>query len=290
MNATTDANDPDAARRRELGQFLRSAREAIAPQTIGLAASGRRRAKGLLREEVASAAGISATWYMWLEQARPVRPSPRALDGLSRALRLDAVQRAYLYRLARPDLQPGTSQSASYTPSAALLQLLEALAPKPAYLLDQRWDVVAWNAPAERLLGSFPGDEWWSRNLVARMFIDPQWRALFADWHDVARSCVAQFRAMAAELGRDPDHARLVSALEQASPEFAALWAMRELAEAPGWTKRFSHPELGALAFTYTSLRPEGADRQFRLTIYTAADDSTRQAWCANTRPPATSD
>src|SRR5690606_24228695 len=124
-----------------------------------------------------------------------------------------------------------------------------------------------------RLLGRFSGGEWWLRNVVARMFIDPEWRELFADWGDVARSCVAQFRAASAGLGRDPDHVRLVSALEQARPEFAALWATRELADAPSWTKRFSHPELGALAFSYTSLRPEGADRQFHLSIYSAADD-----------------
>ena len=61
------------------------------PQELGLIASARRRAPGLLREEVAQAAGMSATWYTWMEQARPINPSVRVLAGLARTLRLDAA-------------------------------------------------------------------------------------------------------------------------------------------------------------------------------------------------------
>ena len=94
--------EADRERRRELAGFLRTQRAALDPAEAGGAVNPRRRAPGWLREEVAFAAGISSTWYMWLEQARSVRASPRVLDGLSRALKLDSVKRAYLFRLARP--------------------------------------------------------------------------------------------------------------------------------------------------------------------------------------------
>ncbi len=47
-----------------LGAFLRSQRENIAPADIGLPAQGRRRTRGLRREEVAQLSGISTTVYL----------------------------------------------------------------------------------------------------------------------------------------------------------------------------------------------------------------------------------
>ncbi|MGO1628471.1 MAG: hypothetical protein ACTHX2_06620 [Microbacterium sp.] len=55
--------------RTELAEFLKSRRERIAPEEVGLQASGRRRTPGLRREEVAALSGVGITWYTWLEQA-----------------------------------------------------------------------------------------------------------------------------------------------------------------------------------------------------------------------------
>src|SRR5688572_21698944 len=77
----------------ELAGFLRRMRERADPQSPGLP-----------REEVAQAAGISATWYTWLEQGRRVRASVEVLDALAQALRLDTTERDHLLALARPDL------------------------------------------------------------------------------------------------------------------------------------------------------------------------------------------
>jgi hypothetical protein len=62
--------DPDATtlRRRELGAFLRSRRERLKPEQVGLRSMRRRRTPGLRREEVAQLAGVGVTWYTWLEQ------------------------------------------------------------------------------------------------------------------------------------------------------------------------------------------------------------------------------
>ena len=59
----------------DLKMFLRARRESLDPESAGLPLSGRRRTKGLRREEVAVLSGVSATWYTWLEQGRPVRAS-----------------------------------------------------------------------------------------------------------------------------------------------------------------------------------------------------------------------
>lgn len=51
-----------------LSTFLKSKRSGIQPQSVGLPAGTRRRTPGLRREEVAQLAGVSTTWYTWLEQ------------------------------------------------------------------------------------------------------------------------------------------------------------------------------------------------------------------------------
>ena len=91
----------DGERERELGDFLRSRRAAIDPADVGLPSGPRRRAPGLRREEVALLAGVSVTWYTWLEQGRAERPSRAVLDAVARALRLDDAEHSHLLTLAR---------------------------------------------------------------------------------------------------------------------------------------------------------------------------------------------
>jgi transcriptional regulator with XRE-family HTH domain len=271
---STVESDLDLPRRRELAQFLRTAREALDPAEAGAGANPRRRVKGWLREEVAFAAGISATWYMWLEQARDVRASPRVLDGLSRALRLDTVKRAYLFRLARPDLQPLSREESRDRPSDALVALVKSLSPHPAYVLDVRWDIVAWNDAADFLLGGFDPLDKWSINLIGRLFTDPRLREQMANWWVLVASSVGQFRATTASLSSDPEHRALVDALENASVDFRELWRSRNLADAPNWEKLFRHPDAGEVRFRYASLQPQGVDNPFRVTIYTPASEA----------------
>src|ERR1700735_1658633 len=87
--------DPEA-----LGQLLRSRRERLTPADVGLPAGSRRRTAGLRREEVALLANMSTTYYTFLEQGRPVRPSAQVLDALAAALRMSAAEQRYLEVLA----------------------------------------------------------------------------------------------------------------------------------------------------------------------------------------------
>src|SRR5260221_8825026 len=87
------------AQRRALGDFLRAQRAGLSPQDFGLE-PGRRRTPGLRREELAQLCGVSVTWYTWIEQARDISVSATALGRLAVALRLSAMERAYLFDLA----------------------------------------------------------------------------------------------------------------------------------------------------------------------------------------------
>ena len=77
--------------RRELAAYLRSRRARRNPEDVGLP-GGRRRLSGLRREEVATLAGVSVTWYTWLEQARATRVSDQVLASVARALGLTAAE------------------------------------------------------------------------------------------------------------------------------------------------------------------------------------------------------
>jgi transcriptional regulator with XRE-family HTH domain len=85
-----------------LGDHLRSRREQIRPEDVGLIAGSRRRVAGLRREELALLAGINSDYYLRLEQGRDTNPSPQVLEALARALQLDINGTEYLYRLANP--------------------------------------------------------------------------------------------------------------------------------------------------------------------------------------------
>src|SRR4051794_5068014 len=118
--------------RRALGGFLRARRGRVAPEHIGLASGGRRRVRGLRREELAQLAGISVDYYVRLEQGRATQPSPEVLDALARALGLDAAERKHLATLA--GTRSGPPPEARVSP--LLRQVLDAMAQVPAFVTN----------------------------------------------------------------------------------------------------------------------------------------------------------
>ena len=82
---------PAAAERKALGAFLSSRRGRLQPADLGIS-TGQRRTPGMRREEVALLAGISVSWYAWLEQGRDISVSAATLGRLSRVLRLDPAE------------------------------------------------------------------------------------------------------------------------------------------------------------------------------------------------------
>ena len=141
-------------RRAELAAFLRSRRERISPEQAGLAPGTRRRTPGLRREEVAQLAGVGVTWYTWLEQGRQIKASAQVLTAVARTLLLDPAEREHLFRLADiPDAAgtAGTGGAGCEQVPPEVQQILDALVPLPASVLNERFDLLAWNAAYEVL-------------------------------------------------------------------------------------------------------------------------------------------
>jgi transcriptional regulator with XRE-family HTH domain len=90
----------EANRRTELGRFLRNRRERIDPSHAGFPLVGRRRTSGLRREEVAVLAGVSTTWYTYLEQGRNKNVSKAVLNSVAGVLQLSDDEIRYMHFLA----------------------------------------------------------------------------------------------------------------------------------------------------------------------------------------------
>lgn len=238
--------DRTPVQRRALGDFLRARRERLRPGDLGLTPGKRRRTPGLRREEAAQLAGLSTTWYTWLEQGRDVAVSPHGLARIAAALRLDPAARFYLFELAgRRDPAPGPDVSDTLPP--ALPACVAAIA-APAYVLDRPWNFSLWNAAAADLFaGALEATA--TPNLLRFVFLDPLARTLLPDWRDRARRVLAEFRADCAAHLDDPTVARLLAGLRRDSAEFAELWQLHAVTGRDGGTRSFAHPARGLLRY-----------------------------------------
>jgi len=247
----------------ELGDFLRSRRDRLTPEAVGLPRSQRRRTPGLRREEVAQLAGIGIDWYIRLEQGRTVSPSATTVASLSRALRLNAVEEAHLRALTRnveraPFEREVVPESLKRTVAALNV---------PAYVTGRRWDVLAWNAAAADIFAfdRIPEED---RNTLLLVLTNRKTRALFgAGWADEAKRMVAQFRATHDLWSRDPAFVRLLERLRAGCPEFNAWWKTHDLRATTTGRKRLTHPRKGAVRFRYSSFQAND-DPNLKLVIY----------------------
>jgi transcriptional regulator with XRE-family HTH domain len=244
--------------RQELGEFLQAARSRQAPEEFGFATGKRRRTQGLRREEVAQLAGISPTWYTWIEQGRAVNVSADALERLAQTLRLTRSERAYLFELAgRRD--PLAAAPESDVASALLTSVVGDIA-VPAYILDRTWNMLAWNKPAAQLftgwLDKRAREDEPAKNLLRFVFLRPQTRDFLVDWQTRASRITAEFRADCRTRLEEPALIRLVDELAAGSPEFARFWKQHHVLERQGGRRDFDHPKLGRVSYQQLTLRP----------------------------------
>lgn len=240
-------------RRRELGEFIRHNRDRLQPAMFGLDPGLRRRTPGLKREELASLAGVSATWLAWIEQGRDLQVSASALSRLARVMRLSPAERAYLFGLAgRPD--PDMPEAAAQDMPDGLAPIVAAIA-MPAYLIDRDWTARAWNGAAARLFVGWL-DQAAERNLLRFIFLDAGARRLIRDWETRARRVAAEFRADYSRHLAAPEMRALVAELAAASPLFAEAWQAHAVVDREGGIRVFDHPEDGLVAFRQTTLLP----------------------------------
>ena len=225
-------------------------------------------------------AGVSVTWYTWLEQGRRINASRDVLIALARTLQLDDAGRAHLLALASGE----TFVAAERLLEApdAIVRLIASMDPAPAYVLGPRWEIVAWNAAEELLypeLRKLDDDE---RNLLWVMFCEPNARRLIADWSDRARSTLAEFRASTTLLFDDPAMISLTDRIAACSPEFAAWWPQHDVASFQTRLRKYHHPRAGELTFEYQQMVPsEWPHLRVIVQLPLPGDDSAQRlsAW-----------
>jgi transcriptional regulator with XRE-family HTH domain len=280
-------DDPRSAsgpNRRELADLLRSRRERLKPEDVGLPPGTRRRTKGLRREEVAGLADVSTTYYTFLEQARDVRPSSQVLDALARALRLSAAERTHLYQLAHavpPSGDPGEFE----TLASGVDALVARLEPYPTYAKGRRWDVLAANRAARALFADWPTLPREARNMVWWVFTDPSARKVYIEWEQEASALLARFRAAAAQRPHDPDFVGLIERLHDASPEVRSWWPRHDVLPLSSGTKRLHHAVLGDLTFRHLVLQVADQPDQTLVTFWPDDDDDDRLRQLAASLP-----
>jgi transcriptional regulator with XRE-family HTH domain len=271
MAAPVQHIDAGDVRRRELAGFLRSRRERITPEQVGLPTAGRRRTPGLRREEVAQLAGVGVTWYTWLEQGRDINVSEQVLEAIAGTLRLDPDERSHLFTLAGTQEPPKERKCNAISPGVHAT--LAKLDPFPAVVFNARSDILAFNRGYDFLMDveSLPVEE---RNAVVQMFTNPEWRNRVVDWEIRADQMVGQLRASFAEHVSEPAWKSLIKRMRRESPMFEALWQQHQIRPMRNLTKSFRHRDAGVLTFDYTYLWL-GRRSELRLTSYTPADEET---------------
>jgi transcriptional regulator with XRE-family HTH domain len=263
---------PGNEQHRELSAFLRARREALRPEAVALPeGANRRRTPGLRREEVAELAGIGVSWYTRLEQGKNVQLSPRALRGVSEALRLTSAQREYVFALARGETLRA-EPAPTTTVSPTLQDILDAQEANPAYITDGRFNLLAWNQAALKVFGVFgrifpeiPPEE---RNIVWLIFTDDS-RHLLLDWEQHAQRVLAQFRDTSRYFVDDPWYPAFVDKLKQHSPEFAAWWSRHDVGRVQATAKVIDHPTVGHIALNQTVLQVVDDNAALYMIIYT---------------------
>jgi transcriptional regulator with XRE-family HTH domain len=274
-NGDTGGNGSAAKPRGELAAFLRSRRERLTPDDVGLAPGMRRRTPGLRREEVAQLSGVGVTWYTWLEQGRPINASVQVLDAIARTLRLDGAEQAHLYRLAGVPVvpEPETENTCPLPPEVQTI--LDTLHPLPAAVYNGRYDLVKWNPAYAALFPNLVRSRPPERNALWHLFACPACCNHFVNHETVLPHMVATLRSAFGRHSGEPAWIDFVRRLSAASPRFVAMWAAHDVAEPTSHVKFYRHHAVGDVGFTATALTlagmPEG-----RMTVLTPLDDDTR--------------
>ncbi|MFJ4473167.1 helix-turn-helix transcriptional regulator [Streptomyces sp. NPDC089424] len=240
---------------KELSDFLRSRRARVAPEQVGVTPGASRRVPGLRREEVALLAGLSADYYIRLERGRVANASEAVLEAVARALRLDDVERAHLFNLARPQSMARVRQPAvPWRVRPGAYALLEVLRDTPAMILDGRMNVLALNRMACALYADFDAVPARERNWARFIFLDPAARELFIDWDMAAHMVVTGLHLYAGRHPNDPQLAELMDQLSAVDEDFRRWWDAHDVEEFSHGATHYRHPLLGEFTLNYEAL------------------------------------
>jgi transcriptional regulator with XRE-family HTH domain len=258
----------------EIREFLSSRRAKLSPEQAEVQSYGERRVPGLRRNEVAQLAGVSVEYYTRIERGNLAGVSDGVLESLSRALRLDEAERAHLFDLARAAGPGGARRRPSprefVRPSVQ--RTIDSMT-APAYVRNDRRDILAANALGEALYSPLFADPFRPVNVARFVFLHPRASDFFPDRPTITKDTVAALRS---EAGRNPyDHSlsELVGELSTRSEEFRTLWAEHDVRFHATGAKRMQHPMVGELDLTFEAMEL-AADPGLTIVTYSAEPGS----------------
>ncbi|MDB5052982.1 MAG: transcriptional regulator [Bacilli bacterium] len=256
-----------------LSEFLKKHRAKLQPEAVGMPSGSRRRTLGLRREEVAQIAGVSITWYTWLEQGRDIKVSMQVLESIANALQLNEDERKYLLMLTLE--QPLPSNTVEHVPviNSALRRILEELHYCPTIISDRKCNIVGWNQAASSVFmdfGQVPVDE---RNMIWLLFMRKELKSLAVNWDEFVRGFLAIFRSYYGQYVGDRWYSDFIEKLNRENPEFHKFWNQSDVSSGPEVFIEFRHAKVGKMLFDLTSLQIQGRT-DLRCSVYTPSEGS----------------
>jgi transcriptional regulator with XRE-family HTH domain len=261
-----------------LSIFLKTHRAKVLPQSVGLPTGTRRRTPGLRREEVAQIAGVSPTWYTWLEQGRDIKVSTSVLDCVAKALQLTIDERKYLYALALDTGSTASPLKDEQSPiSPSLERILLELRYCPTIISDRRFRIVGWNQAASHVFLNFEQIPSEQRNMIRLLFTRKEFRRLAVNWEHFVRGFLAIFRSYYGQYVDDEWYGQFLEEMKGVHPDFTELWEQSEVSSAPDVLIEFRHSRVGKMLFHLTSLQVQGSS-DLRCSIYTPVPESPTES------------
>lgn len=245
--------------REEVRAFLRSRRDKVTPEQAGLPVYGQRRVPGLRRGEVAMLAGVSVEYYTRLERGSLKGVSDSVLDALAHALRLDDTERMHLYDLARA-AEPGPvarsrQRDTAPTVRPSVARIIEGMPELPAFVQNNRLDVLAANPLGRALYTQMYADPTCGANTARFAFLNPAARQFYRDWERVTHATVGALRIEAGKNPYDRELSNLIGELSTRSDAFRMMWGSHDVHVFREGTKRLHHPVVGDLELDHETMR-----------------------------------
>lgn len=259
--------------RNEISRFLRSARNRLNPADFGIAASGRRRTPGLRREEVATLAGISLTWYTWFEQGRDIRPSAQVLDNLSVVLRLDEKERAFLFHLAQgrpPPLVPVVHE----TLSTGVRLALDTVG-MPALVINENWSVIGWNNLYAEILRDYGAREPEDRNMLRVLLTSKRYQQNTDEFNKMVKRLTAKLRWDYSRAKDQTYFDKLIAEMRETCGVFDQYWEGTEITDSFEASHAIEYEGIGRIDFHHTSYAIEGVLGQ-RMVLFSPENELSR--------------
>ena len=258
-----------------LAEFLRRRRSALQPEDVGLPRGQRRRTDGLRREEVAALCHMSTDYYARLERGSGPLPSEQMIASIAQGLHSSVDERDHLFRLAGH--QPPMRGEPSDHISPGMLRIFDRLQDTPAEIVTELGETLRQTPLGVALTGDLAHFTGPDRSIGYRWFTDPRSREIYdpAEHEFLTRLWTSGLRQVAGARGPRSRAAHYVELLLPRSEEFRITWERQEVGVRPKETKRFIHPEVGALDLECQNLIDPASSHV--LLVYTAIPGTESQ-------------